>query len=188
VLDEKGQSPAGQEPDKLTVDTRYLIVGEPPSDVGADATGINRVWSRMHADALSKGIKFVSVNEFLDYLGYRPQDRTVGLGRNLDPKEFARRPQGTRRALYDVNKHRRITAPNSGPLPGTVKRAIDELPAGMLEALRDRSAGAAPAAVPGGAAETDVEAPAGDEAPAVEEGAIEGDELFPAEDAVGEPE
>jgi hypothetical protein len=191
VLDEKGQSPAGQEPNKLTTNTRYLIVGEPPSALGANAAELTNRWSRMRADALAKGIKLVSVPAFLDYLGYRPQDRTVALGRNLDPKEFHRRPQGTRRALYDVNKHRRITAPNSGPLPGTVKRAIDELPSGMLEdVLNERPVGAPAAAAPGAAAAPDEEAAddVGDEA-AADEPAVEVDEtLFTEEEATAEPE
>jgi len=191
VLDEKGQSPAGQEPNKLTTNTRYLIVGEPPSVAGGNAAELTNRWSRMRADALAKGIKLVSVPAFLDYLGYRPQDRTVALGRNLDPKEFHRRAQGSRRALYDVNKHRRITAPNSGPLPGTVKRAIDDVPSGMLEdVLRDRPAGAAATTTAPDAAATPDEEAAGDgDEAAADDTTVEGDEnLFPEEEAATEPE
>ncbi len=181
ILDEKGESPKGQEADKLTVDTRYLIVGAPPSDAGANAQELANRWSRMRADALTKGIKLVSVEEFLDYLGYRPQDRTVALGRELDPKEFSRRPQSGRRTLYDVNKHRRNTAPNSGPLPGTVKRGIDELPAGILEeVLRGRSA--APPAAGAPAAEDAAEEALDEGDGMIEEEVLEDeDELFPIE-------
>ncbi|MFO0898428.1 MAG: hypothetical protein U0836_13480 [Pirellulales bacterium] len=191
VLDEKGQSPKGLEPDKMSVNTRYLIIGTAPSDVGANAAQLNQEWSRMHADALTKGIKLITVPEFLDYIGYRPQDRTVALGRDLDPKEFARRPQGTRRALYDVNKHRKITAPNSGPLPGTVKRGIDEIPSGMLkEVLEGRTgkpAAAAPAA--GAAADEAAEEGADAEEPAAEgDAAAEDGALFGPDDAAAAPE
>jgi hypothetical protein len=72
---------------ELTPGTKYLILGDKPTD--KDVKGdILKNWSRMMANAETLGIRVLPLSQFLDYVGYKAQQRTVALGRDADPSSF----------------------------------------------------------------------------------------------------
>jgi len=77
---------AGRRTGKMTVDTRYLIVGKQPTD--ADSL---RAMKRILDEAERLGIDQISVDKFLDLVGYRPPSEVVQLTGDAPPREFRRR-------------------------------------------------------------------------------------------------
>ena len=77
---------------KMTVDTRYLILGEHPSDT---RQGDLRVaWDKMSEEADTLGIEIKTLDEFLSLMGWQPDRRTVSLGTGARPDDFPARPAG----------------------------------------------------------------------------------------------
>ena len=62
---------------EITVNTRYLVVGEHPD--GTDEGALRDTWNRMHDDAKSSGTELITLTDFMNLMGYKPEDRTVGL-------------------------------------------------------------------------------------------------------------
>lgn len=72
---------------ELTPGTKYLIVGDKPTD--KDVKGdLLKNWSRMIANAETLGIRVMPLAKFLDYVGYKAQQRTVALDRSASPDSF----------------------------------------------------------------------------------------------------
>ncbi len=83
---------------EMTVNTKYLIHGDPPK-TDKDSPQL-QAWSDIHGEAGTLGIKPISVHAFLDYMGYEPQERTVGLGARSKSSDFKPRlPEGVQRVL-----------------------------------------------------------------------------------------
>ncbi|MFV2066826.1 MAG: hypothetical protein ACC645_07565, partial [Pirellulales bacterium] len=82
---------------KLTVNTRYLVLGDEPKI--SESEGITAVkkavaaYSEMSRQAENLGVEKISIDEFLDRMGWHPADRTVALGRGADPNDFPARPE-----------------------------------------------------------------------------------------------
>lgn len=77
IVDEHGNSPEGFEPDKMTINTKYLVLGDQPvvggqtDDTGRGATA----YSQMLNLARQLTVRRMSLNEFLDYIGYVRSER-----------------------------------------------------------------------------------------------------------------
>jgi hypothetical protein len=63
--------------------TRYLIQGYPPSD-----PKVQDAYSKMIGKCNDFGVQTLSVQVFLDLMGYKADERTVALGRGADPRDF----------------------------------------------------------------------------------------------------
>jgi hypothetical protein len=73
----------------ITVKTRYLVLGEQPSDQGGTAEFRNS-YSRMLSEAEQLGVKKMPFKELLDHIGFDPRkDRTVLLGSDARREDFA---------------------------------------------------------------------------------------------------
>lgn len=73
----------GKTTGQVTPATQYLIQGKAPSD--------NKVlteYSRVIGVAKDSGTVVLSVQQFLNMVGYKADERTVGLGRGADPRDF----------------------------------------------------------------------------------------------------
>ncbi len=85
---------------EITVNTRFLVVGEQPKvaeDQDKDAVDVKRAidtYSSMMKTAQNLGVEKISVYEFLDRMGWQSMDRTVPLGPRARSEDFfpRRRP------------------------------------------------------------------------------------------------
>jgi hypothetical protein len=80
---------------RMSINTKYLVLGDPPTDEGKI-----KYYSDIRSEAQTLGVKVIPVSAFLDYMGYKAEDRTVNLGRNANPDDFKPRlPDGRQRVL-----------------------------------------------------------------------------------------
>jgi len=89
--------PGGTITGKLTVNTRYLVLGNEPSvsdsqDVAAVKKAV-AAYSELIRQAENLGVEKISLDEFLDRMGWHPEDRTVTLGHGANPDDFPARPE-----------------------------------------------------------------------------------------------
>lgn len=76
---------------EITANTRYLISGEAPKS--ATKVGLQQGTNEMYKTASSLGVETITLPEFLNQMGYRPQDRTVRLGAGAKASDFPVRPE-----------------------------------------------------------------------------------------------
>jgi hypothetical protein len=81
---------------QMTAHTRYLVLGEFPDS--PTEVALQKPWEDMHTEARSLGVETIDITQFLNQMGYRPQDRTVQLGEGASARDFPARPEtgGTR--------------------------------------------------------------------------------------------
>jgi hypothetical protein len=75
----------------ITANTKYLVLGEFPNS--PTVVALQKPWEDMHVEARSLGVETISITEFLNQMGYRPQDRTVQLGAGASARDFPARPE-----------------------------------------------------------------------------------------------
>ena len=88
VLDAEGRDD-GTVIGQMTINTRFLVLGEAPT-IGSSATNSSTdkafgVYSEMRSQAGNLGIPTISVHQFLDHMGWRPDDQTLMLRRGVSP-------------------------------------------------------------------------------------------------------
>jgi hypothetical protein len=88
VIDEE-VAENGTKKGQMSINTKYLVVGDPPSEVAKDASV--SAYSEIRGEAQTLGVRIINVKEFIDYLGYKPDNRTVGLGTNARSEDFKAR-------------------------------------------------------------------------------------------------
>ena len=92
----------------MSIKTKYLVRGEEPNE--KDTAAIEG-FTKISEEAQTLGIRTISLHDFLDYLGYKVEDRTVRLGPNANPKDFKPRlPAGVQR-VRPAPKKKRIVPP-----------------------------------------------------------------------------
>jgi len=80
---------------KLKLTTRKLILGEQPTD--KTKAEIREAFGRLIDEAQEIGIPKVSVQKFVNQMGWQPDERTVPLGKGAQSKDFpAQRYEGQR--------------------------------------------------------------------------------------------
>jgi hypothetical protein len=86
-VDEKGKVNG-----EISVETRYLVLGDKPSEKG-DAAGL-AAYSKIRGDAENLGIQKISVGDLLERMGYKPQSHLVNFGGGANPNDFKPKPEG----------------------------------------------------------------------------------------------
>lgn len=76
---------------EMTVDTRYLILGDHPDELRQDAE--QRAWDLMSEEADTLGIEPIPLADFLRLMGWQVERRTVRLGAGADPGDFTATPE-----------------------------------------------------------------------------------------------
>jgi hypothetical protein len=76
---------------QITANTMYLVLGEFPNL--ATQVALQQPWEEMHRVARGLGVETITITEFLNQMGYRPQDRTVQLGAGASARDFPARPR-----------------------------------------------------------------------------------------------
>lgn len=75
---------------ETSVETRYLVIGDYPKSGAYRAAEQISAWKKLTDQAKVNGVETITLQEFLNQMGYRPLDRTVGLGRNARAEDFER--------------------------------------------------------------------------------------------------
>jgi len=79
--------PNGTIDGQMSVDTRYLILGDHPE--GLNQEDEQRSWDRMSEQADSLGIEPIPLTDFLRLMGWQSDQRTVKLGVGAQSKDFS---------------------------------------------------------------------------------------------------
>lgn len=90
----------GERTGKVTVDTKYLVLGAEPK--GEKVAG----YSALFDEAKTYGIRTMSPNEFVDYMGYKADDRTVALDRKARGTDFRPRLPPVQRIMPKTDRER----------------------------------------------------------------------------------
>lgn len=75
---------------EITANTRYLVLGDVPDS--ALKSAMTEGYHKMSKEAASVGVQTITLPQFLDQMGYKPQDRTVHLGTGAKARDFPARP------------------------------------------------------------------------------------------------
>ena len=81
----------GEKTGNMTINTKYLVLGDTPGDESANLRRLQRDARRGRRSSASRTM---DVDEFLEYMGYQGQERTVNLGRFAKPTDFKPRSPG----------------------------------------------------------------------------------------------
>jgi len=85
---------AGQRTGQITLETRYLVLGDQP-DEGEALQG----FSQLQAEARQVGTQIISFRKFLDLVGWKDSQRVLQFGKVADPTDFLKPvPDGGRRS------------------------------------------------------------------------------------------
>jgi hypothetical protein len=77
---------------EITINTRYLILGEYPSD--ASQTDPRMVtWNDLSAEAERLGVETISIDEFLKLMGWQADNRSVVMGAGSRAEDFPAEPR-----------------------------------------------------------------------------------------------
>ncbi len=74
---------------EITVNTRYLVRGDHPS--GANEALLQEAWQKLSDDAQTNGVELITLDKFLNQIGYAPDDRVVRLGPGARASDFPAR-------------------------------------------------------------------------------------------------
>jgi hypothetical protein len=84
-VDEKGKKIG-----EITVNTRYLVLGEAPNEKGQSAA--IKAFSELRGDADRLGVQKIQLSDLLERMGWKNQTAVVHYGRGSNPKDFAAKP------------------------------------------------------------------------------------------------
>ena len=91
----------GKRSGKLSINTKYLIYGDEPKGEAAVTA-----YGEMKSEAQTLGVHLTKVNDFLDYMGYKPEDRTVQLGKKSKSSDFKARMPDVQRMSHGLSAPR----------------------------------------------------------------------------------
>ncbi|MCH8828808.1 MAG: hypothetical protein IID45_04445 [Planctomycetes bacterium] len=102
---------------QMTINTKYLVLGERPDDRSKDLDA----YSTITDEAGTLGIKSFDVSEFVKYMGYKGEHKTVNLGRFAKPSDFKPRlPNDVQRIMPgSARPTARSPADRTGPVRPT---------------------------------------------------------------------
>lgn len=134
--------PTGERTGKLSVNTRYLVLGDRPDERAADNAKLLAEYTKIQEEIKRYGIDTLPVKKLLSLMGWKSEERTVELAGSRGGGEFRKRAPGK-------------TAPAGTPAPAGTTPAPTATPApvGGIDpfAPATPAAPAAPAADPFGA-------------------------------------
>ena len=84
-IDEKGN-----QIEKMSVNTRYLVLGEAPNEKGMSK--LIAAFSKMRSDAERLGVQKIQLSDLLLRMGWKNQTPTVRFGPGSNLKDFGAKP------------------------------------------------------------------------------------------------
>jgi hypothetical protein len=76
---------------EITANTRYLVLGDYPD--AAIKSAMQEGYQAMSKKATERAVQTITLPQFIDQMGYKPQDRTVQLGTGAKARDFPPRPE-----------------------------------------------------------------------------------------------
>jgi hypothetical protein len=76
---------------KIEITTRYIILGTPPNEKSLKPQLLEN-FSKITGDAQDLTVEKISVQKFVQQMGFRTEERTVPLGRGARPSDFTAKP------------------------------------------------------------------------------------------------
>jgi cell division protein FtsB len=76
---------------EMSVNTRYLVLGKFPEQ--ANQAALIKGWNDMSDEAKTLGVETITLDMFLNQIGYSPNDRMVQLGRGARSADFPPEPE-----------------------------------------------------------------------------------------------
>jgi hypothetical protein len=76
---------------KIEINTRYIILGEAPNEKSTNPELLEN-FSKLTGDAQDLTVEKISVQKFVQQMGFRTEERTVPLGRGARPEDFTAKP------------------------------------------------------------------------------------------------
>jgi hypothetical protein len=76
---------------KIEINTRYIILGDAPNEK-TTKTDLLENFSKLTGDAQDLTVEKITVQKFLQQMGFRTEERTVPLGRGARPEDFTAKP------------------------------------------------------------------------------------------------
>jgi hypothetical protein len=108
----------------VSVNTRYLVLGDKPTDKAA-GTSVLTEYGKIRTAAQTYGVEVISLQKLLAQMGWKAEERTVELGgKGASPGEFRKRTPGGE-------------GTNSAPPPAAVPAAPAEAPAAPMAPVAD---------------------------------------------------
>jgi hypothetical protein len=104
---------AGKVQGEITANTRYLVSGDKPDS--ASKTNLQTGTNDMFKEASSLGVETITLPEFLNQMGYKPQDRTVHLGAAARASDFPAKPERDKDPLGPAARFRPRQPPSTVP-------------------------------------------------------------------------
>jgi hypothetical protein len=101
---------------EITVNTRYFVLGDAPE--GTNETALRAGWTSMSADAKVNGVETISLDKFLNQIGYAPDDRMVKLGSGAKASDFPPQPEPGSPHSRGVQEQFRPRTPQRSNAPG----------------------------------------------------------------------
>jgi hypothetical protein len=78
---------------KIEANTRYLVLGDVPNS--AVKSALAEKYHEMSKSAAEKGVQTITLAQFVDQMGYKPQDRTIHLGTGSTARDFPPRQESS---------------------------------------------------------------------------------------------
>lgn len=83
------------EENQMTVQTRYLILGDYPSGSAPGTDRLQQHWSETSDKADDLNVETISVDEFVKLMGWKSENKAVALGSAARPDDFPATTRGT---------------------------------------------------------------------------------------------
>jgi hypothetical protein len=100
---------------EITANTRYLVLGDVPDSALQGA--MQEAYHAMSKKAAERGVQTITLPQFIDQMGYKPQDRTVQLGTGAKAQDFPPRPEkGAGPATSPPSHRARLPRPAAEPV------------------------------------------------------------------------
>jgi hypothetical protein len=78
----------------MKVDTRYLVLGEYPDGTGVRDEALRSSWQTLSDDASRLGIETIPLEQFVNLMGWRNENRSVAMDANSRAADFPPEPRG----------------------------------------------------------------------------------------------
>jgi hypothetical protein len=99
---------------EITANTRYLVLGDAPDS--ALKSALTEQYHKMSKEAASLGVQTITLPQFIDQMGFKPQDRTIHLGTGAKAHDFPPRPDNPNEPSVSAGGFRVRPAPVTRPV------------------------------------------------------------------------
>ena len=114
-------TPDGKRTGSVTIDTRYLVVGERPKSGNLEAAA--KAMEKIQSECDLAGVAQISLDRFLSDIGYQHATRTVGLGDNAKGSEFRLDRRNEKRFQLSPAKRSNTQKPKVTPSKEELKKS-----------------------------------------------------------------